>query len=48
VAPSVDALLHEAVDALELDRGHDGADVDGLVERVADAQALHAGAQLGR
>src|SRR6185436_15907994 len=42
----LDALLHQLLDPLELDRGHYRADVDGLVERVADAQLLHARAQL--
>ncbi len=42
-----DALRHEEGDAVALHRGHDGADIDALVERVAEPQALHAGAQFG-
>src|SRR5579859_8289822 len=42
-----DALIDEALDAVELDAGDDGADVDGFVERRADAQSVHAIANFG-
>src|SRR5579864_7333440 len=37
-----DALLHEPLNAFELDAGDDGADVNGFIERRADAQRVHA------
>src|SRR5256885_4558438 len=46
--PFLDALLHKAADALELHRRHDRTHVDRFVERRADAQLLHAGAELLR
>ncbi len=42
-----DALVHVATDAFELYGCDDGADVDGLVQWRADAQSLHARADLG-
>src|SRR6185312_3935903 len=36
------ALVHQPLDAVELNGSHDGADVNGFVERRADAQVLHA------
>ena len=42
------ALLDQRADALELHRGDDGPDVDRLVERVADAERLHAGLAASR
>ena len=44
----VDALLDQVFDLLQLAGRDDRADVDGLVERVADAQLLHPRAQLGQ
>ena len=40
------SLLNKLGDALQLDGINDGAHVDGFVQRVADAQALHAAAEL--
>jgi hypothetical protein len=37
----LDALSHEAVYSLELNWRDDRADVDALVERIADAKLLH-------
>src|SRR5260370_3639516 len=37
-----DAVIDEALDALELQACKDGADVDGLVERRTDSQSVHA------
>ena len=42
-----DARIDQLADAFELDRRDDGADVDGFVERRADAEGLHARADLG-
>src|ERR1700722_1361691 len=42
-----DALIDEALDAVELNAGDDGADVDGFVERRADAECVHARADFG-
>src|SRR5579859_7693338 len=42
-----DALIDEALDAIELDASDDGADVDGFIERRADAQSVHAIANFG-
>ena len=39
-----DALIDEALDAVKLNAGNDGADVDGLIERRANAKRVHAGA----
>src|SRR5579859_5577504 len=41
------ALIDEALNAVELDSGDDGADVDGFVERRADAESVHAIANFG-
>src|SRR5277367_7205297 len=41
------ALIDQALDAVELDAGDDGADVDGFVERRADAEGVHAVADFG-
>ena len=41
-----DALFHQAPDPLELHRGDHRADVDRLVERIADAEGVHAALQL--
>ncbi len=37
-----DALIDQPLDTLELHAGHDGANVDGFVERRANAQRVHA------
>jgi hypothetical protein len=42
VAAFGDPLLHQTVDALELYSSDDGANVDSLVERRADAERAHA------
>ena len=41
------AALHQIADALDLHRGDQRADVDGLVERIADAEGRHARLELG-
>src|SRR5271170_8361539 len=41
------ALIDQALDAVELHPGDDGADVDGFVERRADAERVHAVANFG-
>ena len=46
VAPSAMPMATSLLDAVELHLVDDGADVDGLVERRADAQRFHAGADL--
>ncbi len=43
----LDPLADQTLDAFELHRSDDRADVDRLVARIADAQRLHAGAELG-
>src|SRR5690606_37793859 len=40
------ASLHEVLDARHLHRGDQGADVDGLVGRIADAEGRHAALEL--
>ena len=47
MAPSAAPLLHQVADALDLHRGDQRADVDGLVERIADAEGRHARLELG-
>ena len=42
-----DALIDKALDAVELDASDDGADVDGFVEGLADAECVHAIANFG-
>ena len=42
-----DALIHEALNAIELNAGDDGANVDGFIERRADAECVHAVADFG-
>jgi len=37
-----DTLIDQPLDALELNAGNDGADVDGFVERRTDSQSVHA------
>ena len=39
--PLLLAASHQPLDPLQLHRGHDGAHVDGLVERIAEAQRFH-------
>ena len=39
--------INQTGNRLQLDRVHDGADIDAFVQRIADAQLLHPGAQLG-
>ncbi len=42
-----DALIHQPLDAIELHARDDCADVDGFIERRADAQRVHAVADFG-
>ena len=42
-----DALIDKALDAVELNASDDGADVDGFVEGLADAECVHAIANFG-
>ena len=41
------ALIDQALNAVKLDAGDDGADVDGFIERGADAESVHAIANFG-
>ena len=41
-----DALIHQALNALELDRSNDGTNIDSFVERWTDAEGYHAFAYL--